>query len=253
MGGPVTESMPEGHSALWYRGELEWHLRALSGEAQPQPLGRVDLAALNFLASGVGLARCVLVIEQASQCLPEALPLSDPESIEDAMIVRESSLRAVKHMEQVLALLRQWLKESASAQVDTHEVVRELFHAFSNMLVGISCYSELLLTELRVGDAAYAELQTIFDTGSEAARLVKERATLQRLMNGLNEAGVDRPVREREALRLLIETLLAGSPLLESTGQPHLAEDLEAHAGALPVIEGRVLLEAARRYAALSA
>jgi hypothetical protein len=241
----VTESMPEGHSALWYRGELEWHLRALSGEAQPQPLGRVDLAALNFLASGVGLARCVLVIEQASQCLPEALPLSDPESIEDAMIVRESSLRAVKHMEQVLALLRQWLKESASAQVDTQEVVRELFHAFSNMLVGISCYSELLLTELRVGDAAYAELQTIFDTGSEAARLVKERATLQRLMNGLN--------REREALRLLIETLLAGSPLLESTGQPHLAEDLEAHAGALPVIEGRVLLEAARRYAALSA
>jgi hypothetical protein len=156
-------------------------------------------------------------------------------------------------MEQVLALLRQWLKDSASAQVDTHEVVRELFHAFSNMLVGISCYSELLLTELRVGDAAYAELQTIFDTGSEAARLVKERATLQRLMNGLNEAGVDRPVREREALRLLIETLLAGSPLLESTGQPHLAEDLEAHAGALPVIEGRVLLEAARRYAALSA
>jgi hypothetical protein len=252
MGGPVTESLPEGHTALWYRGELEWHLRALSGEAQPQPLGRVNLAALNFLASGVGLARCVLVIEQASQCLPEALPLSDPESIEDAMIVRESSLRAVQHMERVLALLRLWLKESASAQADMHEVIRELFHAFSNMLVGISCYSELLLTELRAGDAAYAELQVIFDTGSEAARLVKERATLQRLVNDLNEAGIDRPAREREVLRLLIETLLAGSPLLEGTGQPHSVDDLEAHAGALPVIEGRVLLEAARRYAALS-
>lgn len=246
----MTSQVPERQSALPYRSQLEEQLQELAGEALPQALERVDLAALNFLVSGVGLARCVLSIEQASECLPEALPLSDPESVEDAMIVRESALRALEQMGQVVALLRRWLREPVESRSHYSDTIRELFHAFNNMLVGINCYSELLLMELRDGDQSFGELQLIHDTGSQAARLVRDRAYVQRLLNELVEgeqAGQAR--RERDIVQLLIEALCSGGPLQEEESKSYSALEIEAHAGVLPVIEGRVLREAARRHA----
>jgi len=247
----VREPTTETQQALAYRRQLEAHLRALSSEAAPQALERVDLPALNFLVSGVGLARHVLLIEQASQCLPAALPLKDPESVEDATIVRQSSLRALEQIAQVLDWLRRWLRDPESARMQANDVIRELFHGFSNILVGISCYSELLLNDLREGDAAYAELRTIFEAGTEAGRLVRERASLQRRLNDLGD-GVDSGSESGECaiLRSLIDLLVSASPLADSAGEPHALAELDAHAGALPLIEGRVLREAARRLVA---
>lgn len=246
----MTRQAPDGQDALAGRRHLEEQLHELAGQAQPQALERVDLAALNFLASGVGLARCVLSIERASECLPDALPLSDPESVEDAMIVRESALRALEQMGQVIALLRTWLREPAEARSHYSDTIRELFHAFNNMLVGINCYSELLLMELRDGDQSFGELQTIHDTGSEAARLVRDRADVQRMLNELGEGEqASQARRERDIVQLLIEALCGGSPLQEVESRSYSALEIEAHAGVLPVIEGRVLREAARRHA----
>lgn len=245
----MTTEAPGGQGVPPYRRQLEEQLHDLAGEAQPWALERLDLAALNFLASGVGLARCVLSIEQASACLPDLLPLSDPESVEDAMIVRESALKALEQMGQVVTLLRAWVRGPAQSSVHYGETIRELFHAFNNMLVGINCYSELLLMDLRDGDPAFGELKLVYDTGSQAARLVRDRAHVQRLLNELGEAGGQSQFRrEHEITQLLIEALCEGSPLLDD-GTVHSPLEIDAHAGALPVIEGRVLREAARRHA----
>ncbi|NLT72605.1 MAG: hypothetical protein GXX94_00215 [Chloroflexi bacterium] len=246
----MTDTASSAPGGLPYREQLEGHLQSLLGEALPEALERIDLAALNFLVSGMGLGRCILDIEQVSQDLAGLLPLTDPESVEDAIVVRESTVRAMEYIGQILALLRDWIRSPEMTPSHTNSIIRELFHGLNNIFVGINCYAELLLMELREGDSAYFELRTVLETGGEAARLVRDRATLQRLLNETEEATPSqRSQRERDVLAMLIDGLCANEsdPLVGP--RRYRQEELEVYAGKLPPVEARVLREAARRMA----
>ncbi len=235
------------------RMELLGHLEALDGDGLSASLEAADLSVLSFMLGGTGMARRVLTIEEASRGLLERLPLEDPESIEDARTVRDSSVRAVSQMSRVLALVRTWLEAPPKDEEAAEKAIRELFHAFNNVLVGINCYAELLLLELRQGDPCHAELQTIYAQGEATSRLVRDRATLQMHLNELADCSdAELQGRQQQILRLLLDTL-GVQVLLNEHGAIEIdSGNLEERYTSLPAAEGFVLREAVRRLTALS-
>jgi hypothetical protein len=228
--------------------ELHEHLARLDSGRLAGVLSQARLDVLSFAAGGAGIARRVLLIEQASRDLVETFPLQDPTTLDDARTVRASSVRAVEQMNQVLALVCDWLEHPPADPRGTERAVRSVLHAFNNVLVGINCYAELLVGELQEGDPCHAALVTISQEGAAISRLVRERVALQHYLNELFQAAPSQAHRlERQTLLLLLGTLglrVALAP--EFQGQFDAAQIAQA-LDALPPAERQILVEALRR------
>lgn len=207
---------------------------------------RVDL--LSFAAASAGMVRRVLIIEEASRELLDQFPLQDPTAIDDAHIVRASSLRAVDQLGQVLLLVNLWMEQDPANPDEMASEIRSLLHAFNNVLVGITCYAELLAGELQTGDPCHAALLTITKEGALISRLVRERTRLQPRLNDLVHAPpTEVPALEQDAMVLLlatfgIEVTVDGEGSVETDLMQvsHILDEL-------PPIEGHVVLEVLRR------
>lgn len=233
---------------------LQTHLAKLDSDAVAGLLPQARLELLSYTASGVGIARRVLLIEEASLDLIEAFPLQDPTALENARTVRSSSIKAVDQIGQVLGLVCAWLEDPTADARRAEGAVRFLLHAFSNVLVGINCYAELLTGEIQPGDACYEALATINREGSTIARLVRERAALQRHLSALSQATPDQaPQLERLTLVLLAGSLGVRVPVDAQAGAELDEAQVSQAVAALPPAEGQVLREALRRIGALAA
>ncbi len=227
---------------------LRKRLEALDTSDLPSLFASARLDLLSYAAAGAGMIRRVLIIEQASRELLDRFPLQDPTAIDDARIVRASSLRAVDQLGQVLSLVSQWLEEDPESREEIANEIRSLLHAFNNVLVGITCYAELLAGELQDGDPCHAALLTITREGAAVSRLVRDRTRLQPQLNELLQASpAQAAVQEQKAMVLLLSALgietkvdAAGSVEMDPM---QIAQTLDC----LPPIEGHVVLEVLRR------
>lgn len=242
----MTEEAPEQLGSQ--RCQLQAQLALLDSENLAELLPRARLDVLSFAATGAALARHVLAIEEASRSLLDPLPPSDPIAFEDAHTVRESSLRATEQICQALGHICEWVMGAPSEEPQTARMIRTLLHNLNNTLVGITCYAELLVAETPHSDECYAALEIICQEGSAIARIVRERAALQRQLGELSAAEPDKALAlEQEALELLLQALLVKAPV-SAVNQAAGSPDQNAPAlAALPLIERQVALEALRR------
>ncbi len=231
------------------RARLRTLLAKLDSDAVADMLTQARLDVLSFVACVARVARRVLPIEQASLALVEDLSLQDPTPLEDARTVRASSIRALEQMNEALGLICDWLQHPLAKPEGAESDVRRVLHAFSNVLVGINCYAELLADEVQPGDACYPALATIRREGAAVSRLVRERAALQEQLNRLFQGESEQmPRQEAQLLRALAENLGVGAPQDAELDAQQLAQALAA----LPPAEGHVLREVARRLGAPS-
>jgi len=230
---------------------LRMHLAKLDSGALAEMLRRATPDVLGYAASGAAIARRVLLIEEASQELMEGFPLQDPIALEDARTVRASSIQAVEQIAQVLDSICGWLEDPPAEPRRAEDAVRSLLHSFSNVLVGINCYAELLTGEIQPGDACHAALATINREGAAISRLVRERAALQRHLNDLSQAAPEQASQlERQTLVLLAGNL-GVRVHLDADAEAELEPSQASRALAvLPPAEGQVLREALRRIGA---
>jgi hypothetical protein len=233
---------------------LRAHLAKLDSDAVAEMLRRATPDVLGYAASGAGIARRVLLIEEASQELVEAFPLQDPTALEDARTVRASSIQAVEQIGQVLNLVCGWLEDPPAEPRRAEREVRSLLHAFSNVLVGINCYAELLTVEIQPGDDCHAALATINREGAAISRLVRERAALQRHLNELAQAAPERAPRlERQTLILLAGNLGVRVHVDAQSDLEINPSQVSRVLASLPPAEGQVLREALHRIGAPAA
>jgi hypothetical protein len=227
---------------------LQSRLDELDASNLPKLLSGARLDLLSFVAAGAGMVRRVLVIERASRELLDGFPLRDPTAIDDAQVVRASSLRAVDQLGQVLAFISGWLEESPTDPDGIANEIRSLLHTFNNVLVGITCYAELLAAELQDGDPCHAALLTITQEGMAISRLVRERTRLQPYITELLKASpVQARALEPRAMALLLSTF-GIQATVDGEGCVFTDPTELAHAiDVLPPIEGHVVLEVLRR------
>jgi len=241
------------NTADW-QDRLESALSTLEAEADAACLQELDVAALNYVACGAGLARSLLVILDESSRGLELLAPSQHSALEDVAVVRSSALEAIQQLSQVLREVRDWVSQPEISHSATLDGIRHVFHSLSNLLVSINCYSELLLVELPDDCLAHAQIKSLSVAGTRASRVAHARALLQRLVNERQElASEARASKEREILAVLITALCADAG---STGMQEWRrnpEIIDVARESLPALEGRVLSEAVRRLEAVVA
>lgn len=229
--------------------ELIDALQALELQADSTGVEDLDLAALNYLACGSSLARHLLDVAHGGERSLSVLDDAHPAASEDAGIVYSSTLEAIEQVRLLLRHVSDWVSLPERDRDRAVDGIRHLFHSLSNLLVSINCYSELLLLELPDDSIAHSPVKALSAASSQASRVARDRAVMQRLINERDElSGLDRVAKEQEILGLLINMLCANATYVPNATWQRDRQVIGAVAEGLPVLESRILLEAVRRY-----
>lgn len=210
-------------------------------------LPHVDLDVLDFLSAGVRVARLMLDLEATSHRLKD-LPLRDPEALEDATIVKDSTFRATERMAMALNLLCAWLQGTFADGEAMQAKFREHLHAFNNLLVGINCYADLLRAELQPGDPCYDDLTIICEKSAAISTITRQRALIRRYLNELAGSENKEACSLRRKILILLAESLGIQAAIDDEGGVTVRSSEVAHTLAtLPLIEQKVLGEILRR------